>query len=357
MRKLRVLSIDGGGVRGIIPATILEYVENKLIKISGNKNDRLADYFDIIAGTSTGGVLTAFYLYPNPITKKNSPSAKYKASQAIEFYTKECESIFNKSEYKRWFGLRQLFNGTQYSSVKLEQVLNDKFGGLKINQLLKHCLITAYDLINKKAIFFSSREKSDKQRDFYIKDVIRSTSAAPTYFSPAVIKNIKTDETMINIDGGVFANNPSMCVYTECKRTDFGFIKKPKAKDILMLSVGTGGGRYETDNINKSNKWSIIKWAKHIPDIMMDGAIDTIDYQLSNIFSNLRGSNKKNYKRIDVPLDKRKYSMDMADASTYNISKLKRAGSYTIKEANKVHKNSHTLDEFIQLLYDNRETE
>jgi uncharacterized protein len=65
MRKARILSLDGGGMRGIIPATVLEYVENKIIELTKNPNARIADYFDMVAGTSTGGILCAFYLTPN----------------------------------------------------------------------------------------------------------------------------------------------------------------------------------------------------------------------------------------------------------------------------------------------------
>ena len=98
MKKVRVLSIDGGGIRGVIPATILIYVEKKLIEITKNPNARIADLFDIIVGTSTGGILGCFYLTPNSKINDKGPSSKYNAGQALEFYSEEGYGIFNKSK-------------------------------------------------------------------------------------------------------------------------------------------------------------------------------------------------------------------------------------------------------------------
>lgn len=353
MKKVRILSLDGGGMRGIIPATVLEYVENKIIEITKNPNARLADYFDLLAGSSTGGILSGFYLTPNPEDTPNSPSAKYKASQAIDFYANDGSQIFNKSKKSRWFGLRSLFDSTKYSPKALDSVLEREFKDLKMSSLLKPCIITTYNILSKNSFFFSSREPLEKKREFYLRDVLRSTSAAPTYFPPAYIKNLSTDNLMINIDGGVFANNPSMCAYSEARRTIFENIAFPSAENMLILSIGTGGGQFNLPNVNKSNRWGVIKWAKSIPEIMMDGSIDTVDYQMKNLFDTLNDKNRLNYKRVDVPLTKRKYSSNMADASSKNVKNLKIAGKEALKEAQETKEHEHTLDKFIELLIEN----
>ncbi len=353
MKKVRILSLDGGGMRGIIPATVLAYVEEKIIEITNNKNARLADYFDMVAGTSTGGILTAFYLTPAKSLFKEDPNTKYKASQALDFYTNDGYKIFNESKKFAWFGLRQLFNAAKYSPKELERILHQEFQFLQLKDLLKPCIITTYNMQAKNSFFFSSREPMQKDREFYVKDVLRSTSAAPTYFPPAFIKNLANEQLMINIDGGVFANNPAMCAYSESRGTDFGEIKHPSAKDMLILSIGTGGGQFNLPDVDKSSKWGILPWAKSIPDIMMDGSIDTVDYQMKNIFDTLSKKNKCNYKRIDVPIDKRTYSSDMADASPENIEALKKAGKEALKAAQIKKENEYTLDQFINQLIDN----
>ncbi|GLJ39133.1 hypothetical protein SUGI_0797600 [Cryptomeria japonica] len=85
---ITILSIDGGGVRGIIPATILQFLEAELQKLDG-PDVRLADYFDVIAGTSTGGLVTAMLTAPN---KQNRPL--FAARDIIQFYLEQCPSIF-----------------------------------------------------------------------------------------------------------------------------------------------------------------------------------------------------------------------------------------------------------------------
>jgi patatin-like phospholipase/acyl hydrolase len=353
MKKVRILSLDGGGMRGIIPATVLEYVENKIIEITKNPNARLADYFDMVAGTSTGGILSGFYLTPSKTLFKEDPISKYKASEALDFYSKDGYKIFNESKKFGWFGLRQLFNAAQYSPKELERILHREFRHLHLKELLKPCIITTYNLQSKNSFFFSSREPINKDRAFYLKDVLRSTSAAPTYFPPAFIKNISTQKEMINIDGGVFANNPAMCAYSEARATDFGDISFPGAKDILVLSIGTGGGQFDLPNVKKSSNWGILPWATSIPDIMMDGSIDTVDYQMKNIFDTLNQKDKFNYKRVDVPKGKRTYSSDMADASPENVEALKKAGIEALKAAQTKGENEYTLDEFIYQLIEN----
>jgi patatin-like phospholipase/acyl hydrolase len=163
MKRVRVLSLDGGGMRGLIPATVMEYVENKLIEKTKNKNARIADYFDIIVGTSTGGILSCFYLTPNPNKEKDTPSAKYTASQALEFYSQKGYSIFNKSKHKSWFGLRQLINSTQYKPQVIEEIFKEEFKDLKLTDLLKQCLVTTYNIENKSSFFFSNKENETKK--------------------------------------------------------------------------------------------------------------------------------------------------------------------------------------------------
>ena len=356
MKKVRILSIDGGGIRGIIPASVLKYVEEQFIKKSKNPNARIADYFDMIVGTSTGGILTCFYLTPNFANEKDKPSARYTAAQALDFYVAKGYDIFNKSKIRNWLGIRSLFNATRYSPKALEKLAMSTFEDGKLSDLLKPCLVTTYNLKSKSAFFFSSRESADKEREFLVRDVVRSTSAAPTYFPSAKIRNLATNEKMINLDGGVFANNPSMCAYAEARDTIFDRLSKtktPTAKDLLVLSIGTGAGQMKLPNVEKSGSWGLVNWAKSIPEIMMDGSVDTVAYQMKNLFGSLKKEEQLNYKRIDVPLEDRDYAGDMADATKENIDKLLIAGEKTIEAAKIGNDHEHGLDAFIELLMEN----
>lgn len=349
MKKVRILSIDGGGIRGIIPATIIQYIEKQLQVKTDNPNAKIADFFDLIAGTSTGGILTCIYLVPDE--KNEDKTAKFSAEEALNFYIKEGYKIFNASKISDWKRLWGLSNATKFSPKNIEHLFNDKFGNLMMGSLLRPCIITSYNMKSKAAYFFNSRESKDLKRSFYVRDVARSTSAAPTYFPPAKIKNCITNEEMINLDGGVFANNPSMCAYAEARNTAFPEreIIKPSAKEMLILSLGTGGGSFDLPDLNKSSKWGVLNWAKSIPDIMMDGSVDTVAFQMKEIFDTLKSKeDRKAFLRIDVDENTRKmYSSDMSDASPENIQKLIEAGQKTLQ----LSKNG--LDKFIDELLKN----
>jgi patatin-like phospholipase/acyl hydrolase len=99
MKKIKILSIDGGGIRGIIPGVILTHLEKQLQTISQTEL-KIGDFFDFIAGTSTGGILSCIYLAPGP-----DGNAKYSANDAVELYLKEGQSIFKKSNFEKIIAL------------------------------------------------------------------------------------------------------------------------------------------------------------------------------------------------------------------------------------------------------------
>ncbi|RJE74114.1 patatin-like phospholipase family protein [Reichenbachiella sp. MSK19-1] len=346
MKKVKMLCIDGGGIRGVIPATIIKYVEEKAQQLSNNPDLRIADLFDFIAGTSTGGILTCLYLTPQS-ENGSTKTSKYTAEEALSLYVDHGYDIFNRSKI-RFYDLKMMFNATQYSPRYLEKVAHDKFGDLKISELAKPALITTYNLQTGSTFFFSSREPKSKNREFYVRDVARSTSAAPTYFPPARIQNLADPKhKMMNLDGGVFANNPTMCAYAEVRDTKEGPIQAPSAENMIILSVGTGGGHLKINGVNKSKGWGLLKWAQHTPDIMMDGSADTVAYQIQSIFNTLGKKGRHQYLRVDVPDELRdSYSADMGDASPNNIMNLQKAALESLNHSIE-HKG---LDKFIELL-------
>lgn len=347
-KKVRILSLDGGGIRGIIPATVIKYAEHYLQKKAPGTT--IADHFDLIAGTSTGGILTGIYLTPQQDDPKK---AKFTADEALDFYVKHGHKIFNDSKISNWKRLWGLRIATQFSPKHLEQLLKEKVEDLKLSELMKPCLITTYNMQIQDTFFFTSNEDK-KKREFYVRDVLRSTSAAPTYFPPAKIKNLAPDPDkdevhMINLDGGVFANNPMMCAYAEARNTNFPDrnCNKPSAKDMYILSIGTGGGGFKLTDKKQSGKWGLLKWATSIPDIMMDGSVDTVAFQMDEIRDTLKPSDPGDYLRIDTPKDDRKYASDMSDASKENIHKLMIAGEKTLDYAR-----TQGLDKFLDGLLD-----
>jgi len=182
-KKVRILSIDGGGIRGVIPAVILDYIEKGLQRQSGNPNVTLADYFDLIAGTSTGGILACYYLLPP--TQEQERHSQYFAAEAIDMYINYGQAIFNRKPFR--FGVTR----EKYSATGLEVVLRNYMGDVTLAQSRKNCLVTAYDITERKAVFLTSPEaRKFEHRNFLMRDVARATSAAPTFFELASIRQL-----------------------------------------------------------------------------------------------------------------------------------------------------------------------
>jgi patatin-like phospholipase/acyl hydrolase len=312
MKKIRVLSIDGGGIRGILPGTIIDRLEVKLQEKT-NKDARISDYFDFFAGTSTGGILTLAYLAPG---EANRP--KLTAKQALNIYLERGDEIFDVSTWQKIHSVNGIMD-EKYDAFELEEALNDVFQDLKLSDLLKPCAISSYDIRQGKPHFFKQHKSKDKIYDFKVKDVARATSAAPTYFETARIKNTLLSPYSL-IDGGVFVNNPALVAYSEVRTMAFdGYQTSPTAKDMIIVSVGTGseskGYEYQ-----KAKDWGAIGWIKPVIEIMMSGNSKTVDYHLKQIFDTLSDEDKNNYHRLEPKCIEANLAMD--DASLDNMSKL-----------------------------------
>jgi uncharacterized protein len=327
----RILSIDGGGIRGIIPGQILVILEEKLKAKTGNENARIADYFDLIAGTSTGGILTCAYLTPD----KESPSRpKFNASQVVDLYLKNGGDIFSVSLGHKLRTMGGVLD-EKYPETGLEKALEKYFGDTKLSELLKPCLITSYDIKRRQGHFFTQHDAIKRPGwDFLVKDVARSTSAAPTYFQCSDIKSI-TDVSYPLIDGGVFVNNPTLCAFAEVYNE-----YKTAPENMAILSLGTGYSKKEYD-YDKAKDWGMVQWVKPLIDIMMSGVADVVDYQLRQMFDAIGAQSQ--YVRIntELPID---VNTDMDDASPKNLKALKELGTYTAQNFDT------QLDAFVELL-------
>ena len=313
----RILSIDGGGIRGIIPGQILVALEKKLQQLDNNPKGKIADYFDMIAGTSTGGILACIYLSPE---KAGSKKPRFSAKEAVDLYLERGDEIFDISFWHKIKSAGGVMD-EKYAADELEDALNDYMGELKLSELIKPCLVSSYDIKRRKAHFFTQHDATTNAHNYLVKEVARATSAAPTYFEVAKVKSL-SNITYPLIDGGVFVNNPTLCAYAEARKLKFDqFRQKPTAKNMLIFSLGTG-----TTNkpyyYNKAKDWGMVEWIKPIIDIMMSGVAETVDYQLKQIYEAV--GTPKQYLRISPELGNA--NADMDDASLENLKALKEAG-------------------------------
>ncbi|KAM7510348.1 hypothetical protein LguiB_009223 [Lonicera macranthoides] len=209
-KMVTVLSIDGGGIRGIIPGTILAFLESKLQQLDG-ADTRIADYFDVVAGTSTGGLVTVMLTAPN---KDNRPI--YAAKDINNFYLEHAPKIFpRKSRNKFIHSVRNLFGaikGPKYDGVYLRSLVKELLGDLSIKQTLADVIIPAFDIKRLQPVIFSTdNAKVDVLKDALLSDICLGTSAAPTYLPGHYFETKDANGNARSfdlIDGWVAANNP-----------------------------------------------------------------------------------------------------------------------------------------------------
>ena len=339
---MRILSIDGGGIRGILPGMVVDGLEKRLQQRAGDSSVRISDYFDLVAGTSTGGILACLYLCP----REPGGRPMFSASEAVDLYLERGDDIFDVSW---WQSIRSVsgLRDEKYPADELEDALDDYLADRRLSQLLKPCLITAYDIRNRRAHFFKQHRAVSDGSDFFLRDVARATSAAPTYFEVARIKSDPRPRTQYAlIDGGVFANNPALCAYAEArtfevrKKNGGGNYTRCTAEKMFMLSLGTG--KVEKRYTYKEAKdWGPLGWAKPVLDIMMSGVAETVDYQLGQIFGSVNKTGQ--YVRIEPGLNGA--SPDLDDASGDNLKALRRAGRKCVR------KNENELDRVAEELF------
>jgi uncharacterized protein len=327
-KKITILSLDGGGIRGIITCVVLKYIEEQLQKLD-HPDAKIGDYFDLIAGSSTGGILAAIILHPN-----KDHRAKFSVQEALDLYAKKGDMIFNVPFWEKIINPFGLFN-EKISEKNFEKQLEDFFGKLELKDLVKPCLITSYDISARQAKFFTSHDAHVPLENFYVKDVCRATAAAPTYFEPAKINSLYNQEFVL-IDGGVYANNPSLCAYAEARKIKFSEVLNdsnkidyPSVNDMIIVSVGTGTvmKSYKFKDFENAGK---LKWISPLIDILLSSNVETVDYHIQKMFETLGPRNEKNYHRL-MP-DLKNASPEMDDTRKNNIFELIQAGLVFVDE-------------------------
>ncbi len=294
---MKVLSIDGGGIRGLIPALVLAEIERRTAR-------RIGECFDLIAGTSTGGIIACALAKPDPLP----------AAELADLYVEEGPRIFRRGLLKRILSVEGLVD-ERYDDDGLNDTLARYLGEARLSQCRPAVMVTAYDIEGRFAFFFRSpRAERDPTYDFALTDVARATSGAPTYFQPARVTDVAGDRTYALVDGGVFAVNPALCAYVDVLRAG--------APPTLLASLGTGE-QTRVYPYEKARSWGQLEWARPLIDIVFDGIADTVEFQLAGILGD-------RYTRLQVAL--RDASGDLDDASEDNLAALRREAERLIRD-------------------------
>ncbi|GMI65993.1 phospholipase A IVB, PATATIN-like protein 5 [Hibiscus trionum] len=336
-RKITVLSIDGGGIRGIIPATILSFLEHKLQELDG-QDARIADYFDVIAGTSTGGLMTAMLTAPD-----ENGRPLFKGEEIAPFYLKHGPKIFPRNNYKYNYSFLTCFQAfyhwncfsftvmeigymfrrmtmnmnalmrPKYNGKYLRKTICMVLGDRRLHETLTSVVIPTFDIkLLQPTVFTTFEAKRDTSKDALLSDICIATASAPTYF-PAYRFNTEdsegTDREFHLVDGGIAANNPALLAL---KPTGLAFPGDQEQGDslrralnyenYLIISLGTGTSKMEKKyNAKTAEKWGILGWlysegSSPLVDAFTFAGADMVDLHMSMIFSSIKS--EQNYLRI-----------------------------------------------------------
>ena len=274
MSRYRILSLDGGGLRGLISARLMQRL-NDHPDITGWIND-----VDLYAGTSTGGILAlalAIGISPEDICR---------------LYKDKGGRIFDDSI---WDDIRDLGKtiGADYSNKNLKSELKAFFGDKRLSDIKKKVMIPTFDLDNEAS---SPTERTWKPKIFHnfagpdsdgrslIADVALYTSSAPTYFPSA-------DGY---IDGGVYANNPTIVAIAQAISKRNRPAERAELDDLVVLSVGTGVSL--TYIKGKTLNWGYSQWIKPLINVLMEGVAGISDYQAMQLLAD-------RYHRLQIVFD------------------------------------------------------
>jgi patatin-like phospholipase/acyl hydrolase len=303
MATIAVLSIDGGGIRGMIPAAFLERLEQRT-------GHAIFELFDYVAGTSTGGILTLGLGANRP--GRQSP---YTAGDLMRLYQTEGSRIFSRGFLHRLISLGS-FNGPKFESDGIEGVLHGYFGDTRLREARTNLLVTAYALELRCPFFFRSWQATApataRTHDFPVWEVARCTSAAPTYFAP--FRATAADgQAYALIDGGVYANNPALCAWVEAHDRHPG-------DEIVVVSLGTGNENRPIP-FDRATGWGRLGWAPRILDAIFDGVSDTVHVQLDEMLN--PGAARRYFRfQQDIP----PVHQEMDDTSPENLAALRSVG-------------------------------
>jgi patatin-like phospholipase/acyl hydrolase len=286
----RILSIDGGGIRGILALGMLKKIEAIVRQKNNNTNLSLGEYYDLIGGTSTGAIIAC-----GLATGKN-------VDEIIDLYLSLGTEIFGKGRKKKflkrdWTTVRAIFS-ENYSSENFENYLQGAFKDINIGD--QQNILCGLAINSKRADTYSLWAVANHPNGKYFKanehlklwELCRASSAAPYYFKPKVLSLKKRNGESFEaafIDGGVsLANNPAWQNFLVVTEPSFGFSWKTGKDNIYITSLGTGNGQLK-DNPYKLEEMKTIMWASKLSDLFMVDALE-MNQIIMEVFGHNAGS-------------------------------------------------------------------
>lgn len=323
MRKFFILSIDGGGIRGLIPAVFLSKLKETLEK--SGFDEPFHKVFDLMAGTSTGGLISLALSVPLYKTDGYLYDERGGISphKLPELYITLGDKVFPGSNHHIRKAIRQIFT-SKYKSDSFFLILKDLFRDFTVKSALTNLLITSFDMKSMQPVFIKKRpiaSGGDTDPDYFMVDSALATAAVPTYFPPAYVWRADNPEDMLClIDGGIFCINPAMSALTEARKICPGC-------EYFILSLGTGT-QHEKYNVDKIKKWGSLSWISPWLGVPLISAVG--EGQRISTNHMIKKLPQVTFFRFDVELEDEKGRID--DGSRENLEYLKRKAEDLIRD-------------------------
>lgn len=283
--RFQILSLDGGGIKGLFSAALLAAIEEDL-------NTKIIDHFDLITGTSTGGIIAL------------GLGLGFKPREIVEFYVQEGPKIFSNCYGWKWV---QHWFYRKFSSKNLIKALQNCFKDKRFGDSRKRLVIPSYNLGEDDVYIFRTPHHQRLKRDYKVPawKVALATSSAPTYFPCS--REVNKGRL---IDGGVWANNPTMVGIIEA----YGTLKVP-LDVIRVFSIGTSDCiAYRRNRLNYGGKFAWA-WGSSVIDVIMRGQSIGINNQATFLLG------KENILRLDPRVSPDEFSLDGAHKADDLIGK------------------------------------
>jgi uncharacterized protein len=290
----RILSLDGGGIRGLITAIWLNRLEQKL-------GSSLREHFELVAGTSTGSLIAC------------AVSLGIPTATIVDLYLTQGKEVFPPSARRILSRIGRTFSqgldAPRYDGKGLERVLKQVFSDRKFGELSKLTLVISYDTLNREALVFKNDRR--EYNELAIWEICKASAAAPTFF-PAQVITIDGQSIPV-IDGGVVANNPTACAIAEGSRINQTRMSGDRVdlSQFVVASFGTG----ETTrpiSIEDAQEWGALEWAQPLIGVLFDGSADSVHYIAKHLLTDDR------YFRFQTPLTTAYDDIDNSDSTNLN---------------------------------------
>lgn len=297
--RVCILSIDGNPSfhGGIMASKALSYLEQSLRLKSSDPQARISDYFDLVAGTGIGGVLSTMLF-----SSENGFRPLFNADDTWHFLTSLWPKLLAQKTHKRrgflWPRSRPLHSATKAMENTMKELFGEK---LTLRDTLKPVLIPCYDLNTSAPFVFSRADAIETESyNFRLWEVGRATWAEPGQFEPGEARSIDGKTICFGIDGGLVMSNPAGVAITHVlhNKQEFPFVRG--VEDVLVVSLGCGSGGWGEVAGADWKRWGRKEWARPVARIAADGAADFVDHAVAMAFGKHRADN---YVRIQVRLN------------------------------------------------------